>query len=1184
MKKFQVLDRTLSLHHHYLLEASAGTGKTFSIQNIVIRLLIESEVNQSPLLLQNILVVTFTKAATRDLKLRIRASLEEALCFLKRGQREGGRELEGADDLKACLERGEEAVVIACKRLQRALFAFDTAQIFTIHAFCARMLRQYALESDVGLHALLDDESLEQSEIAQVIRDFFRTELNEERYSLTQLEILLKSDPQQKKLLKLINSGYAFLLKPTFKEIADLLNERFQRLKAEYGLIGEKIVEDFALQAKCFRNQGDETKAQTFAKVCRFAKLIDKGEWGLPDVDELLRNGLAFAAALNPKLLKGNLPKDNELHYPGLAKAFALQFSPLIEEAVNPLNLMARMASDCRCLLERYQIEEEKFSHDDILKKMESALAHPLFLSKVQSCYQAAIIDEFQDTDPLQWRIFSRLFLEERAGWRGWLYLVGDPKQSIYSFRQADIYTYLSAAQAIGREHCCSLNVNYRSQPLLVKALNDLFTYASPNHFLPLPRLSLYLPYQSVEAGKGGAPLVLGKDRGAIHFMIADCKKWDKPKLADIENRVYFPFIAQEIFRWQRELGFRLNQFAILVRDRHQSLRLIEYLERVGIASIGQRGVSLANSAARQALAELIRAILHPYDRSAAKAVLGGRLLGWSLEEVKEEGAVEFAVVFVKRLRLILFEKGFAACFRALLHAPCKRGGKSVLENLLLQEESLGFVRDLQQIADLIVDHQGADWHSPEGILPFLDHFDVWEENEDSRLKRFQDPIAEGVKILTLHFCKGLEFDVVFALGLINRSAGREDLIAVEEGERRLLSAPIEDSKELFDHFQESDAEKMRQLYVALTRAKTALYVPVALHFPSEGLKRGEAAPIELFLSRFSANPDCSYDELYQQIREGWDEKLFDFFKAGAGSGAITFSVHEGMEEVVCRGESLKELQKLPELIAPRRVSVKGEDVWVTSFSSIVHSSGGLGSFPLLPPSNFEAEEKTVHTLPANADTGIVLHSILEKIDFALFRFFKHSSEVIPLITPFLKGGKWEAWSAVIADMLFNCMHAQIGCGQGGFSLKEIESALIYREMPFAFSIDEEGAARFLSKASRGDKERFCKNGIVKGVIDGIAYHRGRYFLFDWKSHWLGSDLDAYGDFEIARAMEENGYFIQSELYIEALKRYLNVVEKRPFEDCFGGAYYLFLRGMEAGGKRSVFRSCSNSSADLNGP
>ena len=461
MKQFNVLDRNLVLHQHYLLEASAGTGKTFSIQNIVVRLLIEPQVEtrsegkdgpSEPLLLQKILVVTFTRAATRDLKMRIRSNIEQALSDLQSWQSDHLIPAMAPDYLKGCMERGEAAVLQACKRLQQALFTFDYAPIFTIHSFCARMLRQFALESDMGLHSLAGDEALSQSEVMEIIRDFFRTGIRIENYSPAQLEILLKEDPCQRKLMRLIQGLYSFPSFPPFKELYLKVTKALFLLKSSLALNSENLISDFKTQASAYRNhKGAETKIDTLTKVIRFAKLFDREEWSTQEVDGLIRDGLIWLKALDPHLLKGKPPNEDLLHYPTFSACLRESLAMLIHEAGDFPHLLARLGGDCQKLLRRFQREEEKLSHDDVLRKMHEALDRGSFLGKVRAHYQAAIIDEFQDTDPLQWQIFSRLFLSDYPRWKGYLYLVGDPKQSIYSFRQADIYTYLEAAKAVDR-------------------------------------------------------------------------------------------------------------------------------------------------------------------------------------------------------------------------------------------------------------------------------------------------------------------------------------------------------------------------------------------------------------------------------------------------------------------------------------------------------------------------------------------------------------------------------------------------------------------------------------------------------------------------------------------------------------------------------------------------------------
>ncbi len=180
MNTFNVLDRAVSVHKHYLLEASAGTGKTFSIENIVTRLLVEGK----PITIDQILVVTFTRAAASDLRTRIRSHIDRTVGFLSSpGQ-------ECPDYVRSWIDAGDGVITKAKKRLERALFGFDQAPIFTIHGFCAKMLRRYALEGKMGLDTQCGEDALPATEMNAVIRDFFRTGVTLDAYSPAQLDIL----------------------------------------------------------------------------------------------------------------------------------------------------------------------------------------------------------------------------------------------------------------------------------------------------------------------------------------------------------------------------------------------------------------------------------------------------------------------------------------------------------------------------------------------------------------------------------------------------------------------------------------------------------------------------------------------------------------------------------------------------------------------------------------------------------------------------------------------------------------------------------------------------------------------------------------------------------------------------------------------------------------------------------
>lgn len=1165
MKQFNVLDRNLNLHRNYLIEASAGTGKTFSIQNIVVRLLLDPQAIDNPLFLQKILVVTFTRAAVRDLKRRIRTSIEQVLNQLTTWLYQKLRVDSFPDYLEVIIEKEDSYIDACCKRLQQALFIFDEAHIFTIHSFCARTLRQYALETDVGLHCPIEDEPLPQTEIMRVIKDFFRTEVRENDYSVTQIKIFLQGDPEQKQLIKFIQGSYEFPSYPSFKEDYDEFVSIMKKIKQKFGLTSEKIIQDFNLQASFYRNhKGAESKSDTFEKISQFAKLFDQTEWSTFDFDELLNNGFIWGKALDPALLKDKQPPTHQLNYPQLTSVFIYSFQSLIDRSTSFPILLARIAADCQKLYHRYQREEERLSVDDLLVKMLSSLNQISFLKDVQTHYQAVIIDEFQDTDPIQWQIFKKLFLNTEFTWHGFIYLVGDPKQSIYSFRRADIYTYLAAANILGETSCYTLNINYRSQPYLVHALNQLF---DPKHlatFIPLPKKLNSLVYHPVECSNTIENQMFMDEREAVHFFIADSSSFDKPTLNELEEKVFFPFIVQEILRLKKQKQMDESQFAVLIRDRHQGNRLANYFDKYGISYQNQRSFSLADSPSLQALIELMRALLYPQDRGIVRTALGNPLLGWNYEELTHLESMEFVMILLNHWRLSLEKNGFAIFFQEMLQMSSRPNSLTILEEILSRKDGLQFYRDLIQIGDLVSEYQHREWSGPEGIIFFLDQLKIWDENDDPRVKKMQDSSAKGVKILTLHFSKGLEFDVVFAVGLVNRTGIFEDLIPVELNEKIVLLPSSKNGEEYLRFCEENDAEKMRQLYVTLTRAKYQLYVPVILSFPSEKINFGEASPLDIYLAHLGASESPSYPDLYEMIKRNKGESFLKFLETIGKNNYITFSIHRDCIHPII---STDQLQNPISLKQPKKVDVETYPQWITSFSTIALPLAKMGKKNRISnelqkiPHDYLCENKNVHTLPASLELGILIHQIMERVNFADFKGEMNLDAALIKIHPCIENSFFHDWIKVIGKMVHNSLLFQLSLDGTDFSLSDLSSASLYREMPFIFSYKKENEIEGLE----------FEDGFIKGVVDLFFQFNGIYYLVDWKTNWLGPDVESYNPQFLRNAMEENSYFLQAAIYAEAIKRYLKIIEPRPFEECFGGAIYIFMRGIEAGKKTGIY-------------
>lgn len=888
MRSFQVLNRALDLHQHYLLEASAGTGKTFAIQHLVVRLLLKGYDGRPPFRLDQIVVLTFTRAAAHELKQRIRENIVQALAFLQ-----GSIPAPHMPDYLVELWEKEEKE-IACKRLQRALLAFEQAPIATLHAFCAKMLRQFPLQGDIGLHSLYEDEPLAHSELMGVVRDFFRTEMRIEEYSSAQLHILLKNDPDQRKLCRAIQTPYSFPSYSSFQELYERFCIVMALLKETLSLAPPAIIEDFISQASFYRNAGRETKGEALAAVSRFANLFNKESWHRDDFDTLIYDDLVYLKALDPSLKKTKEELTLTLHYPTLESHLRATLAPLVEEARSFPILLARTARQCRTLLRRYQLEEEKLAPDDLLRKMKKATEDPSFVRQVRVQYHAAIIDEFQDTDPLQWSIFNRLFLshENEEKWTGYIYLVGDPKQSIYSFRQADIYTYLSAVRALGPDHCFSLDINYRSQPRLVEALNSLFAPEVLPTFIPLPRQGetmRYLPVAS-SAHLLFEPL---EQKGIIHFIIADGRHWLRPTIQEMEREAWFPFIAEEIFSLREQRHISWSQVAILVRDRYQAKRLTHFFQARSIPFISQRGTTLLDSPALPALKDLFTLLIHPEEEGSKVLFLGGPLMGWTHERLhRSPPDKEWINPLIMQLSDCLYKEGIACLLEQLLCSPCEEGGASLREHLASREGGEALLRDLYLLIDLIIDHCQHEGKGVEEIPSFLDHLYTWQDDEDERIKRPNDPAAEGVHVLTLHSSKGLEFDIVFALGLVSRTTVRDELIPseVQEGEEHMLVPFSRGTSAGYLYCEELDAEKMRQLYVTFTRARLQLYVPLAIHMPTPYLEYGEASPMDLFLGRM-ARPHCSYEDLYERIKVETGEAFIAFLSDEAIRPLIRYSI-----------------------------------------------------------------------------------------------------------------------------------------------------------------------------------------------------------------------------------------------------------------------------------------------------
>ncbi len=1125
-KSFDVLSRELKVHQHHILEASAGTGKTFSIENLVVRLLIESD---EPLELSQILVMTFTRAATRELRQRVRENIQNAIEFLTSS--------EGScpDFICAIKEQPQDVIDKAKRRLEVALGTYDEAQIFTIHGFCARVLR----ECQEGTLLPIDgreEQGLSDSLVRQLVRDVFRTEVLPNECSPGQLERLLndfKGDDE-----KLQKSLASFALKAPIASVPSFC-EHYRSFQAAIQLLQDKYACDIV---GLYQRLGAAYKKYDDAateKIERFAQIFEKDLTDERDLDQLIRDDCILPKALEASQRKKSGAKNAPWPTPeeeDFLEALRKHLLPIVGLASDVKRIFAWMARKCQDFIRRYVEEEGIAGADQILEQMAEAVDDESFRSRVALRYRFAIVDEFQDTDPIQWGILQKLFLQDS---RVHMALVGDPKQAIYSFRRADVYTYMQAVSSFASEYHASLDTNFRSCTPLVEAVNYLFNEEDNPNLLIMPALDRCLSFRPALPAPRAQKSSIDDGRGAIHMFIARGKRsrsnvnWPT---GDMKEAFVLPFLVQEITRLA-EFGRSYRDIAILIRDRYEASDTLEFLRHHQIPAILERSGSITQSSALDAFLELLHAVLRPWDNAALFQLLGGGLLAFSQSTASEWSLQSRNISLVYSLRDILHHQGVSSFMQAFLLSRWTSDSMTVMETLLSRDGGVEVYRDLRHLTEILTEQ-----HLPaSGLIIALQELRLADDDERYYIR--SDASQDAVRILTIHASKGLEYPIVFATGLKERSKTKDSLVPDHSGTGTLVIAE-ENGSAIESFLCEQDAEKIRLAYVAMTRAKERLYLPLLIEEDSK-ITQGQASPLELIVGGLG-RAKMSRVALYECIKNLSDQSLIDFLNTKVPQCCISYEVLRNSPSI-CRNPILK---IPPVLVAPPSVQVPGIPSWMHSFTSlsshnqVEHEAISLDGCPR----EFNARIKNAHTLPAGSEVGVLVHEIMEKMPLEYIKATHSPEELLPFIQEYAASTPFSAWSSAIANVVFAGFKTPITLGSCHIPLCEISTDSSFREMEFLF-------AQAPDSFSSGE-------GFLKGFVDFVFSHEGSYYIVDWKTNWLGPDQDHYNIEALEAAMRRGSYALQANIYAEAMERYLRCFEERPFEECFGGIYYLFLRGM----------------------
>ena len=1127
-----------------VVEASAGTGKTYSIAMLVLRFVVEKNVA-----VEELLVVTYTRAATEELRGRIRRRLVEAREILLHG---AGDEVDPG--LLHYLENLPDSA-IALSRLEAAILDMDQAPVFTIHGFCQRMLQEQALESG----QLFDMELC--GDVAQVRRelvaDFWRSRM----YGLPSLHcsVLMEkfSDPQA--LYESVEAvGAEDLIEPagqiSLKDALAAIDEQFVHIR-EWWKTNSGVLEGLFLEAitgmmfkKTLRDCFSDWWCQCEAFFTGISSTLP------PDLSWLTKS--ALLDELNGSKLRGDEKKKAFLQDWPLAEQSVDDFLETCAQAV--LSLRIELALELQKGLRKRMQQQGQFSFDDLVLLLAQALTGPrraILQPVLADRFQVALIDEFQDTDTAQYRIFSTLF----AGGKHYLYLIGDPKQAIYRFRGADIYAYFAARDAA--DNCLTLARNYRSNPLLVDAVNDLFTLRADSF------VNVELPYHRVDAAKSSECLRLldhGQPEAPMVYCSVDSREPDgKPWSSGLCLERLQAFVLAEINDLLQHKTFSSSvgserplaagDIAILVRSHRQATAFQQTLARGNIPSVLGGRQTVFESNEYPDLLAVLEAVATPSDSGLLRKALcckwfaydGLRFHTLVHDELEMESWQERFYGYHQLWQ----EKGVFAMMNSLIVA------ESVFETLGTLPLAQRQIANITHLLEILQEEETAERLVPSGLVHFLRQQRESGDAADHAQLRLESD-EEAVKIVTMHGVKGLEFPVVFCPVLWGRSARtkheKQCVRFHDEQNRQVadLGSPFFDQRRSAA-IEEELAEELRLLYVAVTRASCRSYVCWADVKANGWIMSSRESALGWALSL----ADCAdIEEQNENIQEICDGKKAVFRRLPA---VAPDPVARDRDMVSEKDYSCRDFNGFP-LTAE----------WLmTSYSALAGAAHYSAPEPVSRPEG--AEKVPVPDLPFGAGFGNVVHGILEDYSFAMLA---GEEDYVDAVEGQCRRFGITADTEQLMMLLRNVTRSPLAVGDSGssFSLSHLSEQDLLKEMPFYFHLRRESTERINSLLEFSDVVRPVQEkmlqGYITGFVDLVCRYRGRYYVIDYKSNYLGDFLHDYTEENVKTAMGEHNYGLQYWIYSLVLHRFLagNITDY-SYDQMFGGVFYLFARGMHPG-------------------
>ncbi|RDV24469.1 exodeoxyribonuclease V subunit beta [Alteromonas aestuariivivens] len=1151
----------MPLRGRHLIEASAGTGKTYNITRLYLRLLLEKKLN-----VQQILVMTFTKAATEEIRGRIAETLRHALSFWQ-AVVNGEQEILAAAEpvYRSLYEQLEPQEAIA--NLQVALLELDDAAVFTIHGFCNKVLSQLAFASGSPMERSLATDI--QPLYLQAAQDWVRL-VGQSEQDFEALYTRGWHDPEA-----LLRQFGAAIRSPLVPRVPD-----HQEIEADAQAQIAAAESEFGGEFRTIRDQLLNAETQVLAALVHKKPkeaAQRQQEWEIL-LQWLNESALSLPPAEIGRFINGNRYRGNEelkaLFAPlkGLMAEVKKQLESAQQsmlqrlDSLNAYQLVANGFEYIREHVSRNKQRQGVMDFDDLISSLAHQLSsgEPQLREQLQALYPVALIDEFQDTDNHQYEILSHLYPKDNQELV--LMMIGDPKQAIYGFRGGDIFTYLEASRQA--DYRWVMDTNWRSVAPMVEAYNRLF-YGTAPEAPPRDVFGFGIGYEPVlstaSAKAANTPL---KDpdvsRRALNYVCLPFEGEAADAAKDQMQRALGQWLCNEIQRLLSEatLGDKPVQpadIAILVRSAPEAMLLQQQLARAGLGAVFLSNKSnLFSSPEAEDVFRVLDGIWHWEERRRLSACLSSPLLGLSHQQLvdllhhEDDGQWEATMGQIYDLRQIWLQKGPMTLMLQLLQRHYSATGGEVERQLT---NYLHLAEVLQRFAE--------GQPQPQQLLVWLNQQMQDPAQGEEQIQRLESD-ARLIQLITQHGSKGLEYPIVFVPFASDyrdpAKAGNQWLHHYKyyDPHRNSLTLQLGPGHLAIQNTrQEGEAEAVRLLYVAVTRAAHRCYLGIA---PFKQHHRSALA------HALGVSSETDWSATLARVCE----------EAGQHSGVIS------VDEVQIGG-AVRSPQANSFTLSLASFTGSVEENWrlysftaLTRLQTVVKQNRREAELPVVPeaepiqPLSAVAPAEFRFVFEKGASAGNLLHDLLEDADFDApdwvasgtehCRRFGLAEESQPALYGWL--------NEVLATPLGHSTHADLTLGAlpRGKTLREAEFyfplqsvdwsqlANILQHHRLEVGADAQTVPALSSQALEG---------MMHGFIDLIFEFNGRFYVADYKSTYLGDNRSDYNYPALVQNNQAHQYDLQYLIYALALHRYLSVsLEHYSADEHFGGVFYLYLRGM----------------------